>query len=266
MSRQDSYRRLPPIARARLEIDDAATVSLVFWHAQCSVAWHGEATGATAPPGSLARSSATGPISRGWLRLFFAFAGLAGQPGIVVAQGIEVSPFGGYRFGGGFYEIETMQPVDVDGAPAMGLVVDVPLWNGLSVEGLFTHQRAAVWVPAGPEPRPTVWHITVDHWQGGAIQAYDYGRIRPFLTGIFGLTHFAAEDDHEIRFTLGAGGGVKLYPVQHVGVRLDTRVFATFVDAGGRALACAPGTCLVALHLNVVWQAEFTAGVIVRFP
>ena len=33
-----------------------------------------------------------------------------------------------------------------------------------------------------------------------------------------------------------------------------------------RFLACAPGTCITAVHVDVVWQAEFTAGLIVRLP
>ena len=184
----------------------------------------------------------------------------------VRAQGVELTPFGGYRFGGDFFEIMTAQPVDLDGAPALGFVLDVPLSNGLSFEGLFTHQTADVLVPTGQPGLPTVWRITVEHWQGGGLQELGDGSVRPFLTGMLGLTRFAAEADNEIRFTVGAGGGVKLFPVSHVGVRLDSRVFATFVDADGSTVACFPGTCLLALHVNIVWQAEFTAGIVVKFP
>ena len=63
-----------------------------------------------------------------------------------------------------------------------------------------------------------------------------------------------------------AGGGVKLFPSSHVGLRLDGRVIATFVDASGNAFACTPGACLIALHVNVAWQAEFSAGVVFKFP
>ena len=31
------------------------------------------------------------------------------------------------------------------------------------------------------------------------------------------------------------------------------------------AFACSPGICLVRLHADVIWQLEFTAGLIVRF-
>lgn len=190
---------------------------------------------------------------------------LAGHVSPVYAQRIEVMPFGGYRFGGGFFEIEAAQPVDVDGAPALGFVFDVPLSEGLAVEGLFTHQSADVFVRSGLG-LPTVWRIIVDHWQGGGLQEFSDGAVRPFLTGTLGLTRFATEGDDEIRFTVGAGGGVKLFPVRNVGLRLDGRVFATFVDASGNALACAPGGCLVAVNVHVVWQAEFTAGITIRIP
>jgi hypothetical protein len=191
---------------------------------------------------------------------------LLGHPSPLRAQGVEMTPFGGYRFGGGFFELITGQPVDLDGAPALGVVVDVPLWNGLQVEGLFTHQNAEVLVPVRPFGPATRWRISVDHWQAGGLREFGGGPVRPLLTGTLGLTRFAAEGDNEIRFTVGAGGGVKLFVVPRVGVRLDGRLFATFVDADGSAVACSPGICLIAIDTDVVWQAEFTAGVVVRLP
>jgi hypothetical protein len=43
-------------------------------------------------------------------------------------------------------------------------------------------------------------------------------------------------------------------------------VLTTFIDGGGNAVACTPGVCHVGLHVDIAWQAEFTAGMIVRFP
>jgi len=190
---------------------------------------------------------------------------LAIEPSAVAAQGIEVAPFGGYRFGGGFFELVTRQPVDLDGAPVLGVVVDVPLPSGMQVEGLFTHQRADVLLPTPLLDSGSLWRMTVDHWLGGGLQEFRGGRVRPFLTGTLGLTRYAAAGDSEIRFAVSAGGGVKLFPSPHVGVRLDGRLFATFVDADATFVACAPGTCILAFHTDVVWQAEFTAGVVFRF-
>lgn len=181
------------------------------------------------------------------------------------AQGVEIAPFGGYRFGGDLFEIAAGRPLDTDGAPALGVVFDIPLWNGLQFEGLVSRQEADVLVPLLPSGSLVRQRFAIDQWQAGALQEFTDGPIRPFLTSAFGLTRYASDFDDEIRFALGVGGGVKLFPVSHVGLRLDSRVIATFLDAGGTTLACVPGACLVALHVNTAWQAEFSAGLVFRF-
>jgi hypothetical protein len=183
------------------------------------------------------------------------------------AQAIEVAPFIGYRFGGGFFERVTGQPVDLDGAGALGAVVDVRVADGLFVEGLFTHQGAQVTVPGGPFVSPASWRITVNHWQAGALQEFGHRpRVRPFATGLLGLTHYAGGGDDEVRFSVSGGGGVKLMPTRRVGVRLDGRVFATFAYVDAQVLGCGPGLCLAGLTADVVWQAELSAGLVVAFP
>ena len=198
-------------------------------------------------------------------RGLIAVACLAWQPLSASAQTVEVAPFGGYRLGGDFFERVTGQPVDLDGAPAVGAVVNVAMTEGLWIEGLFTHQQARVSVDGRADLPPSRWKITVDHWLAGGLQEFGHGRARPFLTGLLGLTRYAAEGDNEIRFVVSAGGGVKLRPTRRVGLRLDGRVFATFADVNGRAIACTPGYCLLALDAEVVWQGEFSAGVVVSF-
>ena len=191
---------------------------------------------------------------------------IACLPASAAAQGVEIAPMGGYRFGGGFFERVTQQPVDLDGAPVFGIVVNVPLHEGLFVEALVTHQDAGVTVPTTILGPATRWRIVVDHYQAGGLQEFAYSpRVRPFLTGLLGLTRYAADGDNEIRFTASAGGGVKLMPVPRLGIRLDGRVFGTFLDAEGRAIACSPGICLVAFNADIVLQAEFTVGLVVAF-
>jgi hypothetical protein len=182
------------------------------------------------------------------------------------AQGVEITPFGGYRFGGDFFEIVAGQPVDTDGAPAVGAVVDIPLGGGLQIEGLFTHQDTHVTVAGGPLGPTSRWKINVDHWQGGALQEYADGRVRPFATGTLGLTRYAGGGDSEMRFTVAGGGGVKLFASDKVGVRLNGQLSATFVYFDARVLGCSPGICFAGLDADIVWQLEFTAGLILKIP
>jgi len=197
-------------------------------------------------------------------------AALLGLPALARAQTpVEITPFGGYRFGGDFFELITGEPVDLDGAPVFGVAVDVPIKDphGYQIEGLFSHEEANLTVHRQPFGPATIARVTVDHWMGGGLQEFGGERVRPFLTGMLGLTRYAGEGDNEIRFAMSAGGGVKLFPTRHLGLRLDGRLFATFVEADLAFLACgsAAGTCFVAFRTDVVFQAEFTAGAVLKF-
>jgi hypothetical protein len=189
-----------------------------------------------------------------------AAAALTLLPASGSAQGFEVTPFGGYRFGGDFFELLAARALDKDGAPTLGLAVDIPFSAGGQVEAVFTREQARFATPGLPSITSSI-----DHWLVGGLQELSGGRARPFLTGLVGLTRYATDDDSEIRFAVSVGGGVKLFPQSRIGLRLDGRAFTTIVDASAHGYACAPGrACFVAIHADVVWQAEFTTGVVVR--
>jgi hypothetical protein len=187
-------------------------------------------------------------------------------PARASAQAVEVVPLAGYRFNNDLFEVAANRPVDLDGAPVLGIAVNVATGHGQWFETVFTRQEATAAVPVtgiGP-PLPDS-RVTVDQALAGARQEFGAGRARPFLTGVLGLTHYAADGDDEVRFTLGAGGGLRLPLQRHLGVRLDSRLLTTFVDVDARAAACGAGRCAASVHVNVVWQFEFTADVMVVF-
>lgn len=167
------------------------------------------------------------------------------------AQGVELAPIAGVRGGGAMFTTIQGQHRAPD-TPVLGAIVDVPLGGGLQFEAAFSHQRSA--------------DVTTDHWQAGGLQEFLPGRVRPFLTGLLGLTHYGVGGSNELRFLAGAGAGVKLFPASPIGVRFDGRLFATFLDADGTAMICGAGPCFIRLHVDVAWQAEFTAGLVIRFP
>ena len=181
------------------------------------------------------------------------------------AQTVQIAPLGGYRFGGDLFELATNRQVDVDGAPVLGGTINIALGDGLSVEGLISHQDARVAVSEGASRPLTNVHVVVDQWLAGGRQEFGNGRARPFLSGLLGLTRYGTEGDNEVRFAVSAAGGVMVDLDRRLGLRFDGRVFSTFVDGNGRVGACAPGICVIAVDVDVVWQAEFSAGVVVAF-
>jgi hypothetical protein len=178
---------------------------------------------------------------------------------------VEVTAFGGYRFGGEFYEIASGRPVDADGAASFGVVLNIPFTLDTQIEALITHQQARFTLPAADGVTGTRFRVTVDHYQVGGLTELGTGRARSFLTGLLGLTRFESSGDRELRFSGSLGGGVKLFPKPRVGVRLEGRIFATVVDADADALVCGTGICLGSIDTWIVWQAEFVTGVVVRF-
>jgi hypothetical protein len=179
------------------------------------------------------------------------------------AQPIEISPFGGVRFGGDPFEVVATPAAVVDRRPAVGFIIDFPLGDGAQLEGLFSYQQASVLMPGNAFAAPARAQVSVEHYQIGGLQEYG-ARVRPFFTGVLGLTRYATGIESAWRFTAGGGGGVKLFPSSRIGVRLDGRVFGTVIDAEGTALACGGGGCFIRLHVNATWQAEFTAGLLLR--
>ena len=155
------------------------------------------------------------------------------------AQGVEITPFGGYRFGGDFFELITNQPVDLDGSVSFGAIVDIPLprSHSFQIEGLFSHQEADLTIQPtqhGPVTMPARRSTT-----GSAAACRSSAAIASPVPHRHARPHpLCRRWRQRIRFTLSAGGGVKLFPTRHVGVRLDGRVYTTFVEADVGMFAC----------------------------
>lgn len=195
---------------------------------------------------------------------FLTLAALLTAPAPAAAQTFEIAPFGGYRFGGDLFEAAVNEFLDIDGAPVAGAVVNVGMWNGMSFEALASHQWADVdFRPHGFGP-PVRVRAVVNQFLAGGRQDFGNRNIRPFMTGLAGLTHYGADGDDEVRFALSGGGGVRIGADHHVQLRLEGRVFTTFVDLDLESGVCAGG-CVGLVDVSVAWQAEFTAGLVFAF-
>ncbi len=183
------------------------------------------------------------------------------------AQTVELTPFGGYRVGGGFFNVPDGRVVNDGFSASYGLLVNVDvglLTPGLKVEGLFSRQELRVEIRSITLLQPPYSvRIDVDQMQLGGIQEFGDGRARPFLSGLLGLTRYAAPGETEVRFAVGMGSGVKLFATRHIGLRLDARAYVTFVDVNGAGV-CGEG-CVIGFSVAPSWQGDFTAGLIVAF-
>jgi hypothetical protein len=185
------------------------------------------------------------------------------------AQSVELTPFGGYRFGSGVGNVDGAPVIDDDGGVSFGMVVDIPMGraaDGRMFEALFSREQARVTIQPTFFSPPLRAITTVDYMMIGMLQEIDplpNAAASAFISGLVGLTRYAAADDMEVRFSVGLGAGGRFFATRNLGVRIEGRGYMTIVDLGGAA-ACSGG-CAIALRANPVFQADLTAGIIVRF-
>lgn len=178
---------------------------------------------------------------------------------------IEVTPFVGYRFGGQFENFSTGQTYTLNSSESYGFTVDVPTSDETKVEVLLSRQPSELDVDGllGADK------ITVDmtYYHVGALyQPSDNEKMQPFVGVTLGATHMKPhypDTSSTTNFSINFTGGVKFHFSEHVGVRLDGRLLATFTS-GNAAVFCGSG-CSFGFSGSAIWQMEGTAGLILAF-
>lgn len=188
-------------------------------------------------------------------------------PPLAHAQRVEITPFGGYRVGGSIGEVGGRPVTDDDGGPSLGVILDVvfgALSDGLKVEGVFSRQTADLRVRASLLDPPDSVRVEVDQILVGGVRDLSDDRVRPFLSGLLGITRYAVPGDTEVRFSVGVGTGLKIYATRHIGLRLDARGYMTVTDFGSAGI-CGGYGCAIGFNVSPAFQGDFTAGLLVAF-
>lgn len=186
-------------------------------------------------------------------------------PGDLWAKGLEITPFGGYRMGGDF-ELDTGESLRLDDSGSYGIIIGTDYRENTQLEFLYSHQKSALKMQEGTSPNEPLFDLGVDYFQLGGTYLWDYDRLVPFLSGGLGATYFNPDDSSYsslTKFSMSLGGGVKLFATEHIGLRLEGRGYATFMNSGG-AVFCSGG-CQVYVTSDVWLQFEVLAGVIFKF-
>jgi len=187
---------------------------------------------------------------------------------------VEVTPFGGSRFGG---------VVDLNSGPAdflpirstwdYGAMMDVDLVPHVQAEFMWDHQPTVLSAhdfDTGTTSR--IGQAALDFYQWGILYSFlrPESKIQPYVAGGLGFTHFSAKVNSmdvlpfENRFSYNIGGGVKYFPVEHLGLRLDVRYSPTRTTSS-LGLVCDFFGCFPAEVANYAQQGEANVGVIFRF-
>lgn len=215
-------------------------------------------------------------VSAGWF-VIAATIPVAAQPRV------EVSVFGGWTLSDGVSgdaivagDGNIYDRADPDDSGSFGFSVGVLLGENMEAGFLYGLQPTTL-VLGGTADRD-LGDLNVTTYHG--YFAYNFGpadsRIRPFLFGGLGATSFgdvevtAAGQDRtiggETQFSTTWGGGVKVFPSEHVGIRVAGRWTPTYIKTDSFGWWCDPyWGCWLVGDAQYANQFELSGGVTFRF-
>ncbi len=182
----------------------------------------------------------------------------------------EITPFAAYRIGGQFDENNGNGQLELNESAAQGIMLNVRANPNGQWELLYAHQETEV-DTQGFFVNDPQFDLDVEYFHLGGTYLFDGDTTRPFVVVTLGLSHFdpqLAGLDSESYFSASIGGGLQLNASERIGVRLEGRVFTTFVDNDSDIFCSSvggAGTCLIQVDGSTVTQWEARAGLVFRF-
>lgn len=182
----------------------------------------------------------------------------------------ELTPIASYRVGGSFSEKDGPGRAELNESEAAGLAFNILANPNGQYELLYTRQNTEAETSGLLTSDPAI-DMDIESFHFGGTYLFDGERARPFIALTLGMTRFdpgLSDASSENFFSASFGGGIQLRPRSRLGIRLEARVFTTFVDSDS-AIFCGSdngaGFCLVQLDAKTVSQWEARAGLVFRF-
>ena len=209
---------------------------------------------------------------KSWL-IAFATASLSWlTPAIAQEQApkFEITPYAAYRMGGSFDEQDGAGRVELNDSSAEGIVFNMMANPNGQYELIYAHQRTDANTSGFFANDPTI-DMDIEYFQLGGTYLFDGDSMRPFIALTAGVTQFDPElagTGSESFFSASFGGGVQLRARERLGIRLEARVFTTFVDDDSNIFCSSiggAGACLIRVDARTLTQWEAKAGLVFRF-
>lgn len=182
----------------------------------------------------------------------------------------EITPYAAYRMGGSFDEKNGAGRVELNDSRAEGLLFNMMANPDGQYELIYARQRTTADTEGFFANDPGI-DLDVEYFQFGGTYLFDGDSARPFIALTLGATRFSPglpDTGSESFFSASFGGGVQIRARQRLGIRLEARVFTTFVDDDSNIFcesAGGVGTCLLQVDARTLTQWEARAGLVFRF-
>jgi opacity protein-like surface antigen len=190
------------------------------------------------------------------------------------AEGVraEITPFVGYRIGGGFDaetpEGEPSVSVDVEDGSSWGIDVGIYARPDAFYEFLYSTQETGL---DSRDPDLAGVDLKTEYFQFGGTAFFPAEQWPvPYLSLTIGATRFSADQGHgsDTKFSASLGGGLRLPISDNFAATLGVRGYLTFVESN-TSFFCESGGeqsgCLVKSSGSTFFQSEAQLGFTVRF-
>ena len=180
---------------------------------------------------------------------------------------VEFTPFYGYTFSGGLKDADTGENFEIDNSDSYGGMLDFRLSEITQLEFFFSRQETELKSDEGLFAGQTLFDLDVDYYHIGGTYLMLDGPWQPFVVGTLGATLLnpdAPGTDSLTRFSIGLGGGVRYFPIEHLGLFLAGRGFLTFIE-GDTLWRTESGGTTIMIDANGLWQFQLQAGLIFSF-
>jgi len=192
--------------------------------------------------------------------------------GVIVLGGnrlvaeVEVTPFVGFQFGGGFDTRDG--DLTIDPSANLGLVVSLRTRHDGLVELLYSRQATRLEAD-GLLQSGDLFDLNVEYLHFGGLWEIRSDRLRPILGLSVGATRLSTGEsgiEDAWAFSAGISGGVKYFFTERLAFRLEGRGLLSFFNSSG-AIFCGypPGQCGLSVSGSNFLQIDALAGLTFSF-
>ena len=181
------------------------------------------------------------------------------QPMQKALSHVELTPFAGFQYGGGF-DTAAGRHVSLAAGLDYGGVLGIRTGERWFLEALYSRQEAALGSDGGP------FDVTVERLMGGLSEERGNGPTKYFGVILLGATRFRpklGDYTSKSNFTVALGLGFKHLFSRNLGFRAEARGFYVRTESGG-GLFCAGG-CLFVFNSSGLWQGDLAGGLVLAF-
>ncbi len=193
------------------------------------------------------------------------------------AQRWEITPFGGYRWGGtlddGIQPVEPTVTIDLtfDNAPNYGLILGFFVKPNIEIEAFVDQQQTTLKaVRSVDNQEETLFDATITYYQLGLLMLLmsPDDPLQPFFSFSLGRAQIAPTDNSKSEGfnAIGLALGVRYFFTDHIGIRGQSRMMSTVIT-DDKQYFCNDdtGNCVELPANTWMTQIDLSFGVIIAF-